>query len=297
MMACINPDLNDQCSSRAVDVVYELHVAFAKQFKSDCTVKPPVLLVPGTECTAAETAAFETCIQPPNNYSINPISIINNPDQWSSFCTLIKSDFQTCLRNLTCAPRPFAAAYNDTFYYACTSDDIRVKYDKYKACLATVLNTAAGQQCVETYKGIQWYGGDDPKGNPGRACKAVSSTLSCAAPEISQRCEQDAVKFVYDVNQRMMTTIQSDCRLTIPTNLPTKLNLTTTTGMDTGSPQEVGPRKDDLFFLEAPTPSKTTPPKAKEATTTHTGGASSLALGRTLLGSIALTWALRRLFC
>jgi len=269
MIACISPTLNDQCTAKATDVVYDIHSAFAKQFKPDCVVKPPVLLVPGTDCTRPEIDAFEACTRKPNNYSINPISIIADTDRWSDFCKTVTSDFQSCLKNLTCTPKPFSMAFNDSLVYACTSD----AYGKHKACLGAVLNTPTGQQCVQDYKDVQWYAGDDPSGNPGRACKTVSSALSCAAPEISQRCEQDAVKFVYDLNQRMMTNIQSDCKLVIPANLPVKLNLTTTT--------------------EAPTPSKTTPSKVKEATTPSKASFERFN-GRILLGSTLLCVVLNR---
>jgi len=124
---------------------------------------------------------------------------------------------------------------------------------------------------METYKGIQWYGGDDPNGNSGRICKGIQSTLACAAPEISQRCEQGAVQFVYYLNQRMVTPIQSDCRLVVPSNLPTKLNLTTT---------------------ESPISNKTTPPKVKELTTSKSSAGFGLLNGQNIFGSIFVLLAL-----
>ncbi|KFD50293.1 hypothetical protein M513_08793 [Trichuris suis] len=219
-LQCMAQRLAEQCSYEALKLTYELYNAYSQHYGSGCVLDIQKVQRPPVVCTTKEDKQFNSCHDELLKQGMNKFTFMGNPEKTTSLCVTFTGPYRSCLGSLNCTPEPYTKAFRETMSLLCFNETMKSVFGKSGACLAITIDSAATEMCDLSYDDdIIWSGLMD---NGDRACRKLSSMLSCISDAVLERCGEESVDLLYLVNNLFMAQYDANCILEKPV-------LTTTT--------------------------------------------------------------------
>ncbi|VBB34684.1 unnamed protein product, partial [Acanthocheilonema viteae] len=185
---CATPYIYSTCGYEALTLSFEGMNIFANQLNKSCNIQIPIASVK-TSCTESDIVEYLQCENLIDHFTFTPFSFIRNSSQWDEFCDAI-NDYENCLSNMSCRVEPISSANIALFRTICGSEESTTK--RYLPCLTQFINSDSGQKCNEPFVGLDLLVKDGSQ----KICSTLGNIFSCAAPELSAQCTEEALKHV-----------------------------------------------------------------------------------------------------
>uniref|UniRef100_A0A1I8AZZ9 DUF19 domain-containing protein n=1 Tax=Meloidogyne hapla TaxID=6305 RepID=A0A1I8AZZ9_MELHA len=210
---CISSKIFQECGNEALDFVFSASNEFVGQLvpSSKCRLETPAISLQ-TGCTEQQLVNYLECETGLDRFRPRPISLISNQTQWDDFCSNAYTKFRRCVEVLECRPEPATKATLTLYETVCEREITRRDQRQFGNCLFNITETEKGQKCLNEFRCVDLLA----KGAGENVCKAINKLLQCLAIQINNKCGEEALLHVFDLNNIWANEFYKGCSLSPP---------------------------------------------------------------------------------
>ncbi|KAL3090211.1 hypothetical protein niasHS_006663 [Heterodera schachtii] len=152
------------------------------------------------QCDEQQQQLFNECVQPLTAFQPHPLAVIKQPKLIDQACQAFRN-FSECRLRAQCFPL-WARGMSAMFDFACGPRGSAL-YSEVRQCIRRNIARPNMKECVVAFS----------HGAPKDACPSARTLLSCAVPELSERCGEKAVQFVHEYVAVFAKAVDPNCAL------------------------------------------------------------------------------------